>query len=213
MTKAIFFDVANTLLYKPSLFEKMVEVFKNHGLTVDPDELAYKHKILSEALDFPDKTNEHFYRTFNSQIVLSLGIEPADQLLSELFKNCSYLPWRPFEDTEVLSSLKIPFGIISNWDNRLEHRLKENFAFLFKWILGSEETGLRKPDERFFMKMLENSDFRPDEIMMVGDSIRLDIAPAVKLGMRAVLVDRIDVYPNTPFEKINSLVDIVKLIQ
>jgi len=212
MTKAIFFDVANTLLYKPQLFEKMAEVLAFRGHTLDKNELAYKHKILSEAVDFPDKTNEHFYKSFNTQLLLSLGIEPVESLLSELFAKCSYLPWLPFQDTEALLTLNIPLGIISNWDNQLESTLKANFEVSFRWILGSQHLGLRKPDSRFFMKAIESTGFNAEEIMVVGDSVKLDIVPAARLGMGSVLVDRITLYPNSPFRRVKSLLDLERFI-
>lgn len=52
----------------------------------------------------------------------------------------------------------------------------------------SEEIGVGKPDPRAFRIALAGLDARPGHTVMVGDSFTTDIAPAIALGMRAVLV-------------------------
>lgn len=212
MIKGIFFDVANTLLYKPAVYEKITEVLSEHGFDVDRDELLYKHKLISDLVEFPDQTNEQFYLQFNAQLLLSMGIEATPDLILELFKKCTYLAWEPFGDTEALHSLGVPCGIISNWDLNLRSRLTTHLNTPFTWVLGSMENGFRKPDQRLFLKITEQTGFEPEEILVIGDSIRLDIIPAVKLGMRGILIDRINLFPNTQFERIKSLHDLQAIL-
>jgi putative hydrolase of the HAD superfamily len=52
----------------------------------------------------------------------------------------------------------------------------------------SEEIGVGKPDARAFRVALAGLDARPADAAMVGDSYSTDIAPAIELGMRTVLV-------------------------
>lgn len=205
MIKAIFFDVANTLLHKPAVYDVIINVLGSKGYAVDRNDLMQKHKLLSEVLEFPDQTSEQFYFNFNSHLLTSLGIIPSGELLTELFKKCSYLPWEPFDDTVILNRLSVPLGIISNWDLSLKDKLLDKINSNFQWILGSKELGMRKPQERFFQQIIDRTKLIPGEILVVGDSIRLDIMPARSLGMAATLVDRINLYPHAFLSRVKSL--------
>lgn len=207
MVKYIFFDVSGTLLGKPILFEKINEVLIRFGYPVSIDELKYKHKLLSEIIHFPDRTDENFYSYFNSELLRLLGIVPSEELLKAIFSNCTYLPWEKFEDTEVLSEIDVPMGIISNFNSTLKDKLNQFFGPVFKDVLVSEELGVAKPKIAFYERALERLNFTPDEVLYIGDSIKLDIEPAMSLGIKSLLIDRDNFYNSSEY-KINSLVEI-----
>ena len=209
MIRAIFFDVANTLLHKPLLFDRMEDVLKSEGYTIDRDELVTRHKLLSESIDFPDHTSKDFYLYFNKLLLTNLGILPNDTIVTRLFEECSYLPWEPFADSDVLAKLNLPVGIISNWDLSLNQKLAQYFKINFSCIIGSQKIGLRKPDPRFFAKILDYSGLKPEHILVIGDSVRLDIVPSLKLGMQAKLIDRINLYSHASVDRIQSLHEIL----
>src|SRR5688572_3953773 len=117
MIKAIFFDVANTLLHKPSVFSTIKNTLAAHGHAIDLRILEKRHKLLSEVIVFPDKTTREFYAAFNTELLYALGIVPSKPLVNEIFEKCSYLPWEPCRDAAIVDSLNLPLGIISNWDN------------------------------------------------------------------------------------------------
>src|SRR4051812_32260762 len=119
MVKAIFFDVANTLLQKKDFQKKITQVLENHGYFINSDTLQERHKLILEIIDFPDHTTKEFYNHFNKQFLFLLGIVPDEQLISEIYENTRPLPWSPFEDTSVLDQINLPMGILSNWDNTL----------------------------------------------------------------------------------------------
>ena len=53
----VLFDVSGTLLHKPSLYNVILSVLAKSGHNVSLYELKLKHKLLSESIHFPDKTN------------------------------------------------------------------------------------------------------------------------------------------------------------
>ncbi|WP_016834359.1 HAD family hydrolase [Herbaspirillum lusitanum] len=203
--KAIFFDVANTLLHKPQLYSTMRDVLLSHGVEVPHAKLVAAHRFLSEAVVFPDRTSRQFYRDFNSHLVRSFGVVPAEEILDALFSACSYLPWQAFPDTDFLPSVKLRMGVLSNWDTSLREKLPLISGVHFEWILGSEEQGRRKPDPDFFKEILRVTGLQSNEIIYVGDSMRLDIEPALRLGLNAILIDRDDLYPHSNVKCIKSL--------
>ena len=56
----------------------------------------------------------------------------------------------------------------------------------FGAILLSEESGLAKPDPRFFERLLRLASCAPERAVMVGDRIDNDIIPAGKLGLHTI---------------------------
>ena len=111
----LLLDAANTLIHKPSFASKFLAVLESHSLTVDPERFAYHHKLLSESIEFPDKTSKAFYSEFNSMLLYSLGLIPGPQLLEEIFSTCSYLPWEPFDDVKELKNWQGRISVLSNY--------------------------------------------------------------------------------------------------
>ncbi len=82
---------------------------------------------------------------------------------------------------------KFELGIISNFTGNLEVILHELLLReLFASVTESYYAGASKPDERIFLEAL--GDRRPADCLYIGDNPVNDIAPAKKLGMKAVLI-------------------------
>lgn len=205
--KYLLLDVAGTLLGKPTLLPTMIEALAKHGYEVDQAKLKYHHKIFTETIFFPDRTNETFYQNFNRELLLSMGIIPSDELLKDVFSSCSYLPWVPFEDTAVLQDINVPMGIISNFNTTLKDKLEANFNVTFAHVLVSEELGIHKPSVEFYRRAIEQIGLPPEDIVYVGDSIKLDLEPALKMGLRALLIDRDNYFESQP-NRIGSLAEL-----
>lgn len=182
-------------MHKSVLFDKISGVLNDFGWTIDKDKLRYNHKLLSEAIKFPDRTDETFYEHFNAELLFSLGIVPDKKLLQALFKECSYLPWGKFEDTSVLNEIKVPMGILSNFNTTLEEKLTHFFGPVFKDIFVSETIGMSKPSIGFYQYALDKIGIDPSEIVYVGDSFKLDYKPAIELGITTFVIDRDGFYP------------------
>lgn len=208
--KYLLLDVAGTILYKPEIVTKIHETLRSFGYFVAVDKLKYNHKILSEVIKFPDRTSAEFYTIFNSELLYSLGIVPNEELLSAIFKSCSYLPWEKFEDTKVLNEIEIPIGIISNFNSSLKDKLKEYFGPIFLDIFVSEEIGIAKPSTEFYKKALDKIKVNPKDILYIGDSFKLDLKPALELGITSYVIDRDNIYPDND-NIIRSLSELKKL--
>ena len=209
--KYIYFDVSGTLLYKPTLFKSIIQVLEANGYEIPLKDIKLKHKLLSEVIHFPDSTNEEFYQKFNSELLYSLGIIPEDYLLKQIFKKCSYLPWEKYEDVDVLNELNLPMGIISNFNSSLRDKMKVSFGNIFSDFLVSEEIGIAKPNVDFYKRAIDKIQLDPEQILYIGDSIKLDVEPALKVGMNPLLIDRDGLYPSSKFN-ISSLKSLKKYI-
>lgn len=208
----LLLDAANTLIYKPKFYETFVDVVNaNNNLNIKRSEFEYIHKLVSECYIFPDKTSHEFYNTFNSELLYALGIIPSNELLDSIFKACSYLPWQVFEDAKSLTELNCKKAILSNFHKGLNDIIDQFLPNQFASITISENEKYRKPDVRFFERAIEQLNTSPSEIIYVGDSIKLDIEPALKVGMKAFLIDRNNYYPHCK-TKISSFNELKHLI-
>jgi len=206
----VLFDAANTLINKPVLWERYSKVLQNHGITIQEEELKYKHKILSEVIAFPDVTSKEFYNQFNAEILRSLGIVPTNSLLEAIFEACKYLPWEAFEDTKFIEKLQCPIGVVSNFSMNLRELLAKLFPNLtFNLIFISEEEGVAKPSLEFYQKAAKKISCEPSKILYIGDSLKLDIEPALQMSWNVKLIDRENVYPNSDYA-IRSLQQLVE---
>lgn len=200
----LLFDAANTLIHKPSIWDKIQEVLTQYQYKVDDKKLKERHKILSEIINFPDRTSVDFYRNFNAELLLSLGIISSDDLLDALFQNCTYQPWEAFSDCSFLQQLPIRKAILSNFNSTLFSLIGALIGTdVFDEIIISENETARKPQTEFYQIAIEKLGVAPSEILYIGDSLKLDIIPAKKLGINTLLIDRDNIY-DASVEKISS---------
>ena len=61
MIKYIYFDVAGTLLEKPMLYANIQKSLADFGYDITIKDIKIKHKLVSELIHFPDRTDEMFY--------------------------------------------------------------------------------------------------------------------------------------------------------
>jgi FMN phosphatase YigB (HAD superfamily) len=195
MIRALLIDAANTLIHKPDLWSRMHGVIVHHGYSVDAGKLKHAHKMLSESTLFPDRTDADFYLLFNTELLFAVGIIPHAELLEDLFKACSYLPWKVFEDVEGLEKNQLPISVLSNFNTGLAPLLKGLLAFELAYVISSEEEQLRKPNVEFYHYALNKLGLQGEEVLYIGDSLKLDIEPAQRLGIHAYLMDRDLFYP------------------
>lgn len=207
MIKYIYFDVAGTLLEKPMLYANIQKSLADFGYDISIKDIKIKHKLVSELIHFPDRTDEMFYTKFNSEFLYVLGIVPSEELLKSIFNNCTYLPWQVFEDTQILKEINIPMGVISNFNTSLRDKLEHFFGPIFKDVFVSEELGVAKPNVAFYQEALKRIQLKPNEVLYIGDSVRLDYEPAYKIGFHVLIIDRDNFYPNLKY-KISNLAEI-----
>ena len=90
---------------------------------------------------------------------------------------------------EVLLRLKqqYPMVLVSNFYGNIATVLKEfRLDGIFDTIIESAVVGVRKPDPRIFTLGVEALGLKPDEVVVVGDSIDKDIIPARQAGCHTV---------------------------
>jgi putative hydrolase of the HAD superfamily len=95
---------------------------------------------------------------------------------------------------ETLAALRergVPMALVTNGNAQAQRHTIERFglAEYFRVVIIEGEFGVGKPDESVFHHALGTLACDPAEAWMVGDSLEMDIATPVRLGMHAVWVD------------------------
>ncbi len=124
---------------------------------------------------------------------------------------------------EVLEQLKKKYklAIITNVTpttnvERIHGVLRETELLdFFDEIIVSSEVGYNKPAEQIFEIALRKLNVKPEEAIMVGNTISTDIFGGNRIGMKTVLIQNGRVYQGSDWEKadhvIHSLKELLKL--
>jgi putative hydrolase of the HAD superfamily len=208
----VLFDVADTLLYKADLFAAIHACLVRAGYDREESEIRVVQMRLKERTQFPDTAGWKFYEGFNSALLQALGLPPAFDLALDIYRSCRSLPWRAFDDVSALSTLPANIGVVTNWDRQLRALLSRLVGLAFEPIVVSSEEGVAKPDPAIFTTALARVGRVRQPVFYVGDSPRLDIAPAARAGLRPILIDRFDLYDDLAGLRIRSLADLAELV-
>jgi putative hydrolase of the HAD superfamily len=83
---------------------------------------------------------------------------------------------------------------------------------LFDTMLDSHEEGVEKPDPRLFELALERSGAARESTLHAGDLYHVDVEGARAAGLRAVLIDPLDLYAGYDCERVRSLGELAETI-
>lgn len=114
----------------------------------------------------------------------------VDAKASEIAGYCHEEARRNVENARpVLAALaaKFPLVLVSNFYGNIS-KVLETFGVkeYFKKIVESAVVGVRKPDPKIFTLGVEALGMAPEECLVVGDSYKKDILPAIAAGCKAV---------------------------
>jgi 2-haloalkanoic acid dehalogenase type II len=207
----VIFDLGSTLIHFdgdwPTVFAEADQV-----LCAKLEDLGLGHFNASFSQDFRTRMAQHHHRREKDYIEA-----PTTAILAETLKASGYpapsskhlqaavdsmyktsqANWQLEEDaTPALQSLRnmgCQLGILSNAgdDNDVQTLVKNTgLQEIFDFILSSAAVGIRKPDPRVFEMSLAHWNARPEQTMMVGDTLDADILGANNAGLHSVWITR-----------------------
>jgi len=192
MTKGYIFDYGGTLDTGGRHWGKVIwHAYQRQRVAVSEVQFreAYVHAertLGKNPIIQPDFT---FRMTLEKKIGIEmdfLGIGGAEAVVDDLYRLTQA---ETRHSREVLLQLKAhyPMVLVSNFYGNITTVLQE-FALdgIFSHIVESAVVGVRKPDPRIFTLGVEALGLKPEEVVVVGDSMDKDIIPARKAGCQAV---------------------------
>jgi HAD superfamily hydrolase (TIGR01549 family) len=200
--RAVFFDVDFTLIYPGPTFQ--AEGYRRAcaamGVEVDPARFDQATAASSFILDEVEEQiyNHDLFVHYTASIIEHMGgrgpnvVEVARRIYDQWAVNHHF---EMYDDAapvlEGLQARGLKVGVISNSHRSLD-AFREHFSLtgLIHVSVSSAEHGYMKPHRSIFDAALERAQVRPEESLMVGDSLKHDVEGALKAGLRAVLLRR-----------------------
>ena len=170
--KAVFFDVGETLVDE----ERWWRVFAERS--------GLQPHVVWAALGVTVARGEE-----HDELWRHLGIERPTGGWNDLAYEREDLYPDAIRCLEAVHYLGLRVGIVGNQTEALERWARE--AALPADVISSSSTlGVRKPDPRFFERVVELAECAPGELVYVGDRVDNDVLPALAAGLVAVHVRR-----------------------
>ena len=200
MIKGYIFDYGGTLDTGGQHWGKVIwHAYERQQVPVSEEAFrdAYVHAertLGKNPIIQPDFT---FYKTIETKIRIQLEFLKEQNYVSSVSSYLKPLTDSLYEATvketaksrEVLLQLKqqYPMVLVSNFYGNIATVLKEfKLDGIFDTIIESAVVGVRKPDPQIFTLGVEALGMRPNEVVVVGDSMDKDIIPAGKAGCHTV---------------------------
>ncbi|RLF60391.1 MAG: haloacid dehalogenase [Thermoplasmata archaeon] len=194
--KAIFFDIDDTLFDSTQLTimarRNSIRAMIDAGLPVDEEKaLMMLQKIIKRlGPNYP----KHYDELLKE---LGIGWNPkiiAAGVVAYEHTKMGFLKPLPKVIPTLLKLKKRGYrlGVISNGlaVKQWEKLVSLGLHHLFNVVVTSEEVGYEKPDRRIFQIAVEKLNLKPEECVMVGDRIDVDIKGAKSLGMKTIRIKR-----------------------
>ncbi len=126
--------------------------------------------------------------------------ETAKMLYDNYWRNYVSKCYVKSDVMEVLPELskKYHLGVVSNFmvENGIEELLlRNNIKYYFKFVVTSVKEGWRKPYNGIYNIAIEKTGVNKDYIMFIGDDYINDYKGPGSIGIKAVLLDRNNKYP------------------
>lgn len=85
------------------------------------------------------------------------------------------------------STSDIPICLVTDLTAHIQHRkiMTLGIQSYINFMVSSEEAGIEKPNPRIFKKALDKLGLQPNEVIMIGDNFKKDIAGASHLGIKS----------------------------
>lgn len=198
--KGIIFDYGGTIDSRGDHWSEVIDrAYKASGIEIDRQAFrdAYVHAERELARVRHILPHHNFLDLLRIKMKIEMEwlvehgymtADDASQLAPEVARRCYEAARECVEEARpVLEALaaRYPMVLVSNFYGNVEAVLTDfDLRRYFKAIVESAVVGVRKPDPAIFALGVEALGLRPDEVMVVGDSFRKDIAPARSIGCR-----------------------------
>ena len=127
--------------------------------------------------------------------IATMGIEIDESTRQTIVEGCYAQVKETIEQScKIVRELsdRYPAVLVTNFYGNMPVVLKEfSLDKYFRTIVESAVVGIRKPDARLFALGVEALSLAPEEVIVVGDSYRKDIFPALSLGCKAVWLKKL----------------------
>lgn len=230
MKKLIIFDVGGTLTDIQNLYlnTNLILLRKRH-IIVEGERLQQIILKINEEWEnqFPDFNIIDSTAFFTAKVLKAFSIDSKEEIERYAYEFRNSLDWNKvslFDDVHpVISTLRssgYKLATLSNGNDINIHNMVLNNLSLdksFDFHAYSSVIGFRKPDAKAYQYVLDFFNVEPEESIMVGDSLSVDIYGANISKISSVWLNRYNIKvklkeTNRPTYEINNLYQLVKVL-
>jgi HAD superfamily hydrolase (TIGR01549 family) len=192
--KAVLFDLHGTLVYvKDDVTDTEVsEYLFSRGYEVSPQQLHAAWAFVA-FVDYPNHGYKN-WRTYFSRIFWRLKVKVDKETLHTIAKLLESRPYQLYPDatSAVIKAKTYGFktGIVTTIAYFQFKKAVQPIKEYFDFIMTGYEAGCDKTNPRMYRKVLEILNVKPQEAVMIGDNVEIDVLLPKKLGINAILLDR-----------------------
>lgn len=216
MVKAVFFDWFNTLArFEPPREELYQQAFGKFGIEppfkdivrgiLAADRYYFEENARSPLAKRSREEQMKVYLHYPMAIVAEAGLEvPQDVLVKVLgivvakFGKGTFVLFDDVLSTlESLKQQKLTLGLLTNAKRDTISSLHQQLGLEahLDFVVTSEEVGVDKPKPEIFLAALDKAGVKAAEAVHVGDQYELDVVGARRVGIKPILIDRYEIYP------------------
>ncbi len=197
--KIIIFDADNTLykINNKEAYRKLYD-FLNKELKIPKEKIKKNYKEIISKLKYSSKPikRKHSYsiklllekyHADNKERILEEAIEIFwNQIIEDLI----IIP----EMTDILKRLKENFRFViatNEFLEILEKKLKKttpDYKEHFEFLVTPDIVKTMKPSKEYYEIVLEKTNLKTNEVLVIGDSWKRDLKPAKAIGIKTVLL-------------------------
>jgi HAD superfamily hydrolase (TIGR01549 family) len=199
--KAILFDIGSTLVTGPEMSPS-----KEIAQLLEIDSCEVGKIIMQNSFTSPDSLFDHFKTIWKE--LNSSDREKIKTLWYRQEKDAKEIEGAT-ETVQYCKQKGLKIGLISDiWKPYYKSFEKAcpKIATLIDTAALSFQEGIKKPNTLLFTKALSALNTKPEETLIVGDTYKNDIEPAIKLGLRSVWI------LNRPDREIHDILNVINNI-
>jgi len=193
--KSLLFDYGGTIDTNGVHWEEVIRQAYTDCHAPVPPELfrkVYVHveqKLGSQPLILPHHTLRELLAIKINLQLEALGLMNTrlqNKIVDTCYDTVRFHTQRAVPVLDVLAT-RYPMFLVSNFYGNLRTILREfRLTHYFQAVIESAEVGFRKPDPQIFQIALAKAGCRPEEAVVIGDSYKNDIQPAITLGCPSI---------------------------
>jgi len=192
--KAVLFDLYGTLVYveNPVTHTEISEYLFSKGYEVSPQQLSAAWAFVS-FIDYP-KYGYKNWRSYFSKIFWRLKVKVNEETLNNIVGLLECKPYQLYPDAAeaVIEAKEKGFktAIVTTIAYFQFKKAIQPIRNYFDFIMTGYEAGCDKTNPKMYRKVLEILNVKPEEAVMVGDDVPIDIILPKRLGINAILLSR-----------------------
>jgi len=191
--EVITFDCYGTLIdWETGIVSAARSILTAHGINRTDEEILEMFAAFESRIEAgPYLPYRAVLQNVIEEFGNNLGFVPARAEVEQFALSIQH--WPPFLDsTYALESLQKRYrlAIISNVDDDLFAFSEQHLHITFDWIVTAQQVGSYKPSLKNFTYAIEHMGIPEEKILHVAQSLFHDIAPAKKMGLTTVWINR-----------------------